>query len=899
MTSNPHGYEAERQTRKKRIDTKLIAQGLGWKIIPHKDSLDTSTLDHHAVTEFPTKNGPADYALFVKGKLLGIIEAKKVSVGPQNVLEQAKRYARGVNDGVGSWGGLKVPFLYSTNGEIIWFLDARREPHTSRQIMGFHSASALEDFFSGKTIEALDALEDLDINKIPRLRDYQKDAIKSVESAIGHGKRELLVAMATGTGKTYTTVSQIYRLLESGVARSILFLVDRKALAAQAVREFASFTTPKGNKFNQEYEVFSQRFKKEDFDEKEPFDPNVLPNEYLTNPKPGRTFVYVSTIQRMAINLFGHERAFPQAAGDKEIEEDVKKEPIPNHAFDLIIADECHRGYSAQETGIWRDTLMHFDAIKVGLTATPAAHTVAVFGQPVFRYGVEQAIRDGYLVDYDTVAIKSNIRVNGMFLKEGEKVGVVDTNTGEELFDQLEDEREFSSEEIEKKITSPDSNRKIIHELAKFAQQHENETGRFPKILIFAANDLSHTSHADQLVRLCREIFAQGDEFVQKITGSPNVDRPLQRIREFRNRPNPKIVVTVDMLSTGVDIPELEFIVFMRPVKSRILWEQMLGRGTRRCDDINKSHFVIFDCFDGTLIKYFKEVSNFQVEVPKTTPLTIAEIIENIYQNIDREYFTRVLIKRLRRIEKDMSGEARELFAKWISNGDVGAFADALPNELKRDFTGCMKLLRNPEFQDLLVNYPRAKRTFLIAGEQTDEVKSYTVSRFGDFDRAEDYLTAFSKFVHENEEKVAALKILLHQPKGWNPAVLDELRQILKRSDFEEKQLQKAHQAVYRKLVDVISMIKHAAIEQEPVFSPEERVDRAISLAFKGKELSTAQQDWLALIREHLIKNMTISIEDFDIIPLFQRVGGQGKAKQIFGPNLNQLVTDINAALAA
>jgi len=895
----PQDHEAEWLTRKTRIDTKLQSRELGWKIVRHKEGPDTATLDRHAVAEYPTDHGPADYALFVKGKLLGIIEAKKVSVSPQNVLEQAKRYASGVTDGVGNWDGLGVPFLYSTNGEVIWFLDVRQTPHTSRQITGFHSPSALENLFTTKRDESIGALRQLDLAKIPRLRDYQKEAIQAVENALIGDKREMLVAMATGTGKTYTTVSQIYRLMESGLAKRILFLVDRKALAAQAVREFNSFDTPNGMKFTQEFDVFSQRFKREDFGEDQPFDPKVLPNEYLTNPRPGRSFVYVATIQRMAINLFGFERAFPQAAGDAEIEEDVKREPIPNDAFDVIIADECHRGYSAQEEGIWRDTLMHFDAQKIGLTATPAAHTVALFGEPIFRYGVEQAIRDGYLVDYDAVAIKSEIRLNGLFLKEGEKVGAIDTETGKESLDQLEDERQFSTEEIERKITAPDSNKQIIEEVAKFAAKHEAETGRFPKTLIFAVNDVSHSSHADQLVTLCRRIFNRGDEFVQKITGNPNVDRPLQKIREFRNRPNPCIVVTVDMLTTGVDIPALEYLVFLRPVKSRILWEQMLGRGTRRCDDINKSKFVVFDCFDGSLIRYFKDASNFEIDVPRKEPLSIIDVIEKIYQNVDREYFTKVLVKRLRRIEKDMSGEAREQFSRFIPAGDMGAFAESLPAAIRKDFTATMATLRHPDFQDLLINYPRAKRVFYVAKEVVDTVGSYQVDRFGKFGGAEDYLTAFSAFVKENQDKITALRILLHQPKGWKPEVLDELRQVLRRNDFPDKNLERAHQAKFHKLVDIISMIKHAAKEQEPVFTPDERVDKALTLALKRWNLTPPQQEWLKLIKEHLIKNLTLSVDDFDLIPIFQKVGGQGKAKQLFGHELERLVTDINTALAA
>ncbi len=222
----------------------------------------------------------------------------------------------------------------------------------------------------------------------------------------------------------------------------------------------------------------------------------------------------------------------------------------------------------------------HFDAIKVGLTATPALHTMAYFENMVYRYEYERAVREGHLVDYDAVRIKSDVRMNGVFLKEGDQVDEVDPETGTKQLDLLEDERLFDATQVERQITAPDSNKKILEEIKKYAEAHEAETGHFPKTLIFAVNDLPHTSHADQLVEQARDIFNRGESFVTKITG--RVDRPLQRIREFRNRPNPAVVVTVDLLTTGVDIPDLEFIVFLRPVKSRILFEQMLGRGTRK-----------------------------------------------------------------------------------------------------------------------------------------------------------------------------------------------------------------------------------------------------------------------------------------------------------------------------
>ena len=892
--------ELEWQTRRDRINTKLQALKPAWKIIKYTEGLDLTSLQRHAVEEYPTANGPADYALFVNGKLLGILEAKKVSVSPQNVLEQAKRYAKGAFAGPGNWDGYRVPFLYSTNGEVIWFLDCRSEKNLSRRMSHFHTPDALLEFFETDLSKGLQWLKDTPV-EIEDLRPYQKEAIEAIESAIIKGKRSMLVAMATGTGKTFVTVSQIYRLLRSKTARRVLFLVDRRALAAQAVREFASFKTPLGNKFDQEYEVYSQRFHREDLDDDQPFDPKVLPNAYLSSPQATHTFVYVSTIQRMTINLFGWEGAFAQDKSDPDYEDDAQQLDIPIHAFDVIIADECHRGYTASETAVWRKTMDYFDAVKIGLTATPALHTLSLFNEVVYRYTTEQAIQDGFLVDYDTVKIKSNVRMNGAFLKEGEQVGMIDTTTGVETYDQMEDEREFATNDIEVKITAPDSNRKIIKEIARHASEQEKEYGRFPKILIFASNDLPHTSHADQIVKICREEFGQGDAFVQKITGSPSVDRPLQKIREFRNRPNPKIVVSVDMLSTGVDIPSLEFIVFLRPVKSRILWVQMLGRGTRRCLAINKEKFTIFDCFDGTLIEYFRNTTDFEVQVPQKETIPIEQVIANIFQNIEKAYFTKVLIKRLHRIDRTMSGEARKAFAAFIPEGDMGKFAAGLSEMLKQDFTGTMKILRDEKFQDLLVNYGRAPRPFLVGYDIQDTVSSETMIRHGsEYQKPEDYLESFARFVTDNPEHIEAIKILLERPKDWKTEALKELRNKLAQNDFPETELRKAHQLVYNKaLADIISMVKHAAIKDEPIYSSAERVDRALQAVMKGKTFTEEQMKWLDYIRDHLVQNLTIELKDFEVMPVFEDRGGKVRAQKVFGTALESLIAEINYAIAA
>lgn len=877
--------EPEWKTRRERIDPKLDAAG--WLL------RKTAGRTPCRLSEYPTTNGPADYALCADGRVLAFVEAKKVSVAPQEVLPQARRYGKGLKDAPHTSGGDHVPFIYSTNGEVIWFRDLRRKENLSRQVSGFHTPDALREMLT-RDFDA--AIEWFAKNPIEAryIRDYQIGANEAIEQAIADHKRRMLLAMATGTGKTFTLVHEIYRLMKSRAALRVLFLVDRRALAAQAVRAFKSFEAEPGLKFDQIYEVYSQRFQKEDFDPKEKFDPKVLPQKYLTAPGPQHAFVYVSTIQRMSINLFGCQAALTP---DDEPEEDAAadKLDIPIHAFDVIIADECHRGYTAQQVSVWRNTLDHFDAVKVGLTATPAAHTTTYFEHLVFRYGYEQAVRDGYLVDYDGVKITSDVRLKGVFLKEGELVEVVDTRTGAQQIDFLEDEREFSPAEVERAVTSPDSNRKILEEIRKYAMEHEKEHGRFPKTLIFAANDLPHASHADQLVHIAREVFDKGDDFVAKITG--RVDRPLQRIREFRNRPDPHIVVTVDLLSTGVDIPDLEFIVFLRPVQSRILFEQMMGRGTRKGEKYpDKSHFVVFDCFDGTLLKRFEKTTGITQTDPVPPGCTIQEIIEAIWQNRDRDYNTRCLVKRLQRIEKQMSGDARDLFAAYIPDGDVGRFAKELPRKLKSQFSATMRLLRDPKFQDLLVNYPRPERTpFFVAKDNKDTVTSEEL--IGDRWKPDEYIAAFEQFVREHRIDVEAIRVLLERPEKWSLEVLNALRGALIKSDpqFTEKRLQKAYEKTTRKaMVDIISMVKHAAKKQSPLLTAEERVDRAFATLKQGRSFSAEQHAWLDRIREHLVQNIAMAADDFDQFPIFSRNGGWRAADKVFGGRLPAMVETIN-----
>jgi type I restriction enzyme R subunit len=326
------------------------------------------------VEEYPTEYGPADYILFQRSEPIAIVEAKRLSSGIQGAIEQAKRYSRGLKETRFDFHGYKVPFVYSTNGTVIFFQDLRDRYSLPRKVSNFHTPTALRSFLMSDTSKAIAWLKTTPAEGYG-LRRYQREAIEHIEDALIDGKRQMMVAMATGTGKTYVAMCQSYRLIKSGLAKKILFLVDRRALAAQAVSAFSSFEPEPGLKFDSIYNVYSQSFHQDDMEDFQ-FNAQAFRREDLENPDPHQAFVLVCTIQLMRSMIFGRDE-FSIITGDEEVESDVDRLDIPIHAFDIIIADECHRGYTTTETGKWREVLDHFDAIKIGLTATPAKHTLA------------------------------------------------------------------------------------------------------------------------------------------------------------------------------------------------------------------------------------------------------------------------------------------------------------------------------------------------------------------------------------------------------------------------------------------------------------------------------------------------------------------------------------------
>jgi type I restriction enzyme R subunit len=881
---------SEWETRRRYID-KLLLECEWQQILDYSEGRGYDTA---AVREYPTDNGPADYALFHNGELLAFVEAKKVGRGVIAALDQAERYSRGHHGETVYGDEFGVPFGYSSNGVYHAFLDLRKPTNLRREVARFHTPKALRELLSSRSESACSKLNSTS-NLHSTLRPYQMDAIKAVEERVCDGKREMLLAMATGTGKTFTIVSLIYRLMWSGMAKRVLFLVDRRSLAAQAVTALNAFEAEPNKKFAEIYEVYSNRFRKGEFEDDDvKFDPKVLPEKYLTDPDPGHSFVYVCTIQRMRNNLFGP----PQGAfgsGDVDEEEEGATLDIPIHAFDLIIADECHRGYTSSEDSKWREVLEHFDAIKVGLTATPALHTTTFFKELAYRYSYKEAVDDNFLVDYDCVRIHSEISMEGMTLAAGQEVKMIDTGTGEKWYDRLEDERHIDVAKIEREATSPDRNRKIIQEFKKYALAQEKELGRFPKTLVFAVSDLEHTSHADTLVNIINEEFNRGHGFCRKITGKS--DRPLEYIRRFRNRPEPAVVVTVDMLSTGVDIPRLENIILLRPIKSRILFEQMLGRGTRLCKDLSptKDHFTVFDVFG--VVEAFKGTVDIVADPPDKPSMNVSEVVKNIADNRDRDYNIRILSRRLLRAHKSVSQDGRERFQEIIGTQDLAEFARQLKDRIDNDWSNIMPILHSHEFIDHMENYP-SNRVFLEGMEVTDTVSSEILfkAKDGTLLKPEDYIQQFEKFIKENPEQIEALEILLKRPKEFHTEELADLRYKLEQrpEKFSENRLRKAYN---QELADIISMVKHAARGVD-IEDPKERAQRAMKFFMMGKAFTPEQEKWLAMIEESLETRIILDRDDFRTTP-FSRYGGEHKANEVFEGKLQEILDEINEAVLA
>ena len=880
------------------IDEQL--RKFGWEV-------DTNTLRYSkgtrpqkgrnlAIAEWPTdsavgKNGYADYALFVGLKLVGIVEAKKAAIDIPSVIDhQCKEYAKGIKGEhqeyiINQWGVYKVPFVFATNGRKylkqietksgIWYLDLRSGANAPKALQGWISPQGLVEQLEKDIAAANAALQNtpFDLLRDPdglNLRKYQINAIEAAEQAVIDGKQTVLLSMATGTGKTRTILGMIYRFIKSDRFKRVLFLVDRTALGEQAEDVFKEVKIEELMTLDSIYNI-------KGLDEKE------IDRE---------TKIHIATVQSLVKRILYPEGDTMPSVTD----------------YDLIVVDEAHRGYildkEMSETEMlyrnqddyiskYRTVIEYFDAVKIALTATPALHTTEIFGKPVFNYSYREAVIDGYLVDHDAPHnIRTKLRVEGIKYEKGEQLAIYDPVTGEVLNSaELEDDMKFEIDTFNRQVITENFNRTVLNEIA----WDLNPDGQ-GKTLIYAVDD----NHADLIVKILKEIYAEGgvdNDTVMKITGSVaggNKKKISEAIKRFKNESLPKIVVTVDLLTTGIDVPEITTLVFMRRIKSRILFEQMLGRATRLCPSIGKTHFEIYDPVG--VYESLQDVSNMKPVVtnPSTSFEDLMKGLEVATTDEQLAYQINLIVAKLQRKRRNISEKALEQFANLTGSKDLGAFAEHLNSSTIKEATA--ELLGHREaFSVLDKDRPHSKSPRII-DNHPDVVIDHTRG-YGEGQKPEDYLEAFKDFINNNMNAIAALRMVCTRPSELTREALKSLKLELDRHDFTEKQLNSAWNEMTNQdiVADIIAFIRQQALGSALV-GHEQRVKHAFAKLRMNHEFNKTQLDWLKRIEKVLLEESVLDEQIFEV-GAFKNAGGFTIIDRRFGGKLREIMTELNEYL--
>ncbi|NOD62713.1 type I restriction-modification system endonuclease [Ruegeria sp. HKCCD6109] len=833
-----------------------------------------------AIAEWPTKSGPADYALFVGEYCVGIVEAKRYRKNVSAAIDQAERYSRGFE-----WAGNKekwtkefhVPFVFSTNGRPflkqvetesgIWFRDVRLAQNLRRALMGWFSPDELISMLEVEKDKAQAALETRSFDFGFQLRPYQKAAIQAVENTLSTEKREMLVAMATGTGKTKLAIAMLYRLLATKRFRRVCFVVDRSALGTQTSDEFMS-TAIEGPK------TFGQLFGMKGLEDVKP-DPE--------------TRVHICTIQGLVKRVLYNS--------------DPTDVP-PIGQYDLMVIDECHRGYlldremsdaelsfRSQDDYVskYRRVLEYFDAVKIGLTATPALHTAQIFGDPIYTYTYREAVVDGWLIDHEPpVRFQTALSKAGITFEAGEDVEVLDSQTGEVDSVTTPDELNFQVEAFNKRVITQPFNQVVAEELARHIDP--NLDG---KTLVFAATD----AHADIVVHELKKAFAAQygsieDAAIRKITGS--VDKVGALIRSFRNDAFPQIAVTVDLLTTGIDVPKITNLVFIRRVNSRILYEQMLGRATRRCDDIGKEVFRIFDAVD--LYASLQDLTNMK-PVASNPKLTfeqlfaeLASVVEEDQRELVRDQVLAKLHRKLRKLPSkvadaviDLTGETAEELRDRLKNHSPEQAA-----EYAKRFAGLGKILDWD---------PDGSGPNLVPISHHEDSMEAITTGYGDYEKPEDFLDTFTSFVKNNQNKIAALSVVVQRPRELTRTELRNLRLELDKMGFSETSLRRAWNDASNEDIaaSIIGFVRQAALG-DPLIPFETRVQFATTAILAKARWTDPQKTWLRRIAEQITKEIVVDRDSIDQ-GTFAAQGGFNRLNRVFNGQLETILHDFNEEL--
>jgi type I restriction enzyme R subunit len=741
--------------------------------------------------------------------------------------------------------------------------------------------------------------------------------------------------MATGSGKTVTAITEIYRLIKFGGARRVLFLVDRKNLGEQAEKEFQSYRTPDDQrKFTELYNV-----------------------QRLTSDTIGSSSkVVISTIQRLYSMLSGRplqeeeeEGSQFDAAGNEITEPmEVSYNPdVPIELFDVIFVDECHRSIYS----LWRQVVEYFDAYIIGLTATPAKQTFGFFKKNlVMEYRHEDAVADGVNVDFEVYTIRTRITEQGSKIEAGPNttVGYRDKQTRQLRWDKPDEDIVYGSEELDRRVVAPDQIRTIVR---AFRDRLFTEIfpGRreVPKTLIFAKDD----NHAEDIVAIVREEFGKGNEFCRKITYKTTGAKPADLIQEFRNSYHPRIAVTVDMVATGTDMKPIEIVMFMRSVKSRIFFEQMKGRGVRVIDKTAlkavtpdaeaKTHFVIVDCVGVT-----------EAELADTQPLerkkTVAfrDLLEHVAAGgVDKDVLSS-LVSRLARLDRRSTPEQTAGIVEAAGGDSLAIIThriiealdpdrvvaeartryslppDAEPTSQQIEESGkvlrkeAVKLLAvTPKLRQVLQDTKREQEQ-IIDDVSVDEILGAGLSEEAR-EKARETVESFERFLEDNRDEIEALQFFYSRPYGkrlsfediqalaqaiqapprqWTPEKLWQAYRTLEANRVRGASAQ-------RLLTDIVSLVRFALHKDQELIPYRETVEKRFANWITaqeagGRRFTPEQREWLGMMKDHIASSLAMEISDFDQVP-FAQEGGLGRASQVFGKELQEIVRELNEVLAA
>ncbi|PKO71612.1 MAG: type III restriction endonuclease subunit R [Betaproteobacteria bacterium HGW-Betaproteobacteria-14] len=898
-----------------------------------------------ALREFPlnTGHGFADYLLYVDGKAAGVIEAKKAGATLTGVESQSARYAAGLPATLPAWRR-PLPFLYESTGYETHFTNGLDPEPRARNAFAFHRPDTLAEWLAYASpaqgeegVNAPPATFLTRVRSLPPLMEEglwpaQIKAIKNLEASLAADKPRALIQMATGSGKTYTAISFIYRLIKFAGARRVLFLVDRGNLGRQTKKEFDQYVSPYNNfKFGEEYIV-----------------------QHLSgNTLDKSARVVISTIQRMYSMLKGRE--LPEeddehsAEGMESLFKDVPpieyNPAIPIETFDIIVTDEAHRSIY----NLWRQVLEYYDAYLVGLTATPNKQTFGFFNKNlVMEYGHDQAVADGVNVNYDVYRIRTEVTEAGSTVEAGYWVQVMDHDTRKRSDWQLDEDFDYNPAELDRSVQAPDQIRTVVRTIRdRWKTEMFPQRQELPKTLVFAKDD----NHAEAIVQILREEFGRGNEFAQKITYRSTGDTPENLIRAFRSSYCPRIAVTVDMIATGTDIKPVEIVVFMRSVKSRSFFEQMKGRGVRiieRADlravnpgeHVVKDHFVIVDAVG---VCERDKTDSRPMDQKKAVPFD--KLLQAVaLGNVEPEVLSSVAA-RLARLERDI-GDADKTKVIEASGGhslkdlarnivDAIRFSPSPAGAGEGRGEGgegllqqAVKPLADPKLRNLILELrQKADQIIDIVTQDTLLEAGFSAAAT---ERAKSLVQTFEAFIEKHKDEITALQILYNRPTKA-PLRFEDIKTLADKLHapphlFDESVLWQAYAALdkskvkgasaRRILTDLVSLVRFAMHQENELVPYPERVAANFKAWLaqqqttpsprrgegkgKGKDgrFTPEQLHWLEMIRDHIAANLDIEIEDFDYAP-FNKEGGVGRVHQLFGDQLPKVIEELNRELVA